>query len=146
MPQTSVTIASASAAVAASSPVVLNWRGGRPVLWQVTVSSSLATGDFTVQYTLDDVQLTTYSTVYPPVGSPTVAPSVGAWTAVSSGFSPTSISGSSTANTPQHFTSSTIFPDGICGTFFAPPCALRLYSTNTSSGVLILKVVQGDGG
>lgn len=142
MPIASVTIASASAAVAASTPIALNWRGGRPVFWQVTISSSVALGDFTVQYSLDDLQLTTYSTAYPPTGSPTVAPT-NVWAAVSS--YPYTTAGSS-GMVGTHFTSSTIFPDGISGIFVSPPCAIRLYSTGTSSGVLTLKIVQGDGG
>ncbi len=141
MPLTSVSITSASTGTA-SAPIALNWRGGRPVLWQVVVSSSIATGDFTVQYTLDDIQLTTYSTAYPPVGSPTVA-TVNIWSALSSTPYTTV---SSTGSVGIHFNSSNIFPDGISGTFLAPPCALRLFSTTISSGILTMRVVQGDGG
>ena len=138
MPAVSVSIQSASAAVAASNAVALNWRGGRPVIWQVTVSSSVATGDFTVQYTLNDIQQTVYTATaaYPPTGSGTVAPSGVVWAAISSAVG--------TAGT--HYTSSTLFPDGLTGTFTAPPAALRIYSSATSSGVLTLSVVQGDGG
>ena len=56
MPLTTVSL-STSAVPGPSSPVVINWRGGRPVAFQVTTNSSLATGDFVVQATLDDVQL-----------------------------------------------------------------------------------------
>lgn len=142
MSVTSVSILGASTAVAASAPVVINWRGGKPVFWQVVVSSSLATGDFTVQYTLDDLQLTTYVSTYPPTGSPTAA-TANVWAAVSSNPYTTI---PSTGGPGIHFASSSIFPDGVYGTFLAPPCALRLYSTATSSGILTLRVVQGDGG
>ena len=140
MPITSVSL-STSAVPGPSPTVTCNWRGGKPVFCQVTISSSVAVGDFTLQYTLDDIQLTTYSTIYPPTGSPTVAPSVAVWAAVSS--TPyTTIS--TTGSVGVHFTSSTIFPDGFAYTFIAPPTALRLFSTSMSSGILTLKAVQGD--
>jgi len=142
MPATSVSISNASAAPTASAPVALDWRGGTPVLWQVTISSSVATGDFTVQYTLDDISLTTYSSVYPRTGSPTAYPSTTTvWAAVSSTPYTTL---STTGSAGVHFTSSTIFPDGISGVFPASPAALRLYSSATSSGIITLKVIQAD--
>jgi hypothetical protein len=142
MPVTSVSL-STSAVPGPSSPIVLNWRSGRPVAWSVTTNSSLATSDFQVQATYDDIQLTPYSTVYPPTGSPTYLSSVFAvWGSISS--TPYLNLGSSTADAPQHFTSSTIFPDGVTGVFLAPPTALRLYSTASSSNIISLKVVQGE--
>jgi hypothetical protein len=142
MPITSVSLS--TSAVPGPSPVaVLNWRGGRPVLFQVTTNSSVATGDFTVQYTLDDVMLTGYSTIYPPVGSPTLASTISVWAAISSTPYTTL---STTGSIGVHFTSSTIFPDGLSGTLLGSPAALRLYSTASSSNTLTLKVVQGDGG
>src|SRR5882672_4672657 len=57
MPYTTVTLSSAG-----TSPVVnLNWRGGKPITATVIVSTVVA-ADFTVQYTLDDVQLSTSPT------------------------------------------------------------------------------------
>lgn len=144
MPVTSVSIQTASAAAATSNVVVCNWRCGKPIFWNVTVSSSIALGDFTVQYTLDDIQLTTYlsSLAFPPTGSPTAASTTVYWSAVSS--NPYTTVGS-TGAAGVHFNSSNIFPDGVSGTFLAPPAALRIYSTSTSSGVLTLKVIQADG-
>jgi hypothetical protein len=142
MPVTSVSL-STSAVPGPSAPIVLNWRGGRPVAWFVTTSSSLATSDFQIQATYDDIQLTPYSTIYPPTGSPTYLSSVFAvWGGISS--NPYLTLGTSAA--PVHFTSSTIFPDGVSGVFLAPPAALRLYSTASSSNIIMLKVVQADGG
>jgi hypothetical protein len=150
MPYASVTV-SASSGPVISSPIALDWRGGKPVMWRVTVSSSLATGDFLVQYSLDDITLATYSsTNYPPTGVVAGLPSsVGTWAAVSSYSygSGNVVMGSSTGGAAAlHFTSSVIFPDGILGTMFPPPAALRLSSTGTSSSVLRLTILQGEGG
>jgi hypothetical protein len=51
-----------------------------------------------------------------------------------------------TSAAPVHFTSSTLWPDGISGVFLAPPAALRLFSTASSSNIITLKVVMADGG
>lgn len=67
-----------------SSAILLDYRQGKPVAWSVTTNSSLATSDFTVQATYDDFMVTGYSTVYPPVGSPTLVPAVSVWGAISS--------------------------------------------------------------
>lgn len=123
-----------------SAPVLLNYRLGRPVAWQITTNSSLATSDFMLQATYDDFQLTGYSTIYPPAGGPAVVPAVSVWGSISS--LPYMWYGSSTTDAPQHFTSSTIWPDGISGVFLAPPAGLRLYSTASSSNILTLKVVE----
>jgi len=136
---TSVSLSTASVP-GPSAPVVLNYRQGKPVAWQVTISSSVATGDFTVQATYDDFTVTGYSTIYPPVGGPALVPAVSVWGAISS--VPYLNFGSSTADSPQHFTSSTIWPDGITGVFLASPAGLRIYSSAGSSGILVLKVVQ----
>ena len=139
---TSVSL-STSAVPGPSAPIVLNWRSGKPVAWQITTNSSVATSDFTVQASYDDLQLTPYSTVYPPTGSPTYLSSVAAvWGGISS--LPYLTLGTSAA--PVHFTSSALWPDGISGVFLAPPAALRLFSTASSSNIITLKVVQADGG
>jgi hypothetical protein len=55
MPYNIVTLGASTAAnVGPSNPIALNWRGGRPVLWRITCSSSVAVGDFTFQWTTDD--------------------------------------------------------------------------------------------
>jgi hypothetical protein len=144
MPYNIVTLGAMTAAnVGPSNPIALNWRSGRPVLWRITCSSSVAVGDFTLQWTTDDIQLTTNSSIYPPTGSVTTLPATTAvWSAISSTpYGTLSTSGSAGV----HFTSSTIFPDGISGTFLASPAAVRLFSTNLSSHTLTLAIVQGDG-
>jgi hypothetical protein len=142
MPITSVSL-STSAVPGPSAPIVLNWRGGKPVAWFLTTNSSLATSDFTLEATYDDIQLTPYSTVYPPTGSAGYLSSVAAvWGGISSNPYLTM----ATSAAPVHFTSSTLWPDGISGVFLAPPCALRLYSTASSSNIISLRVVQGTGG
>ena len=119
-----------------SAPVFCNWRGGRPVTLQITTSSSVATGDFTVQYSNNDLELTGYSSEYPLTGVSSVA----IWSGLSS----------SPLNNPGlqalHWTSSTIWPDGITYLLLASPAAVRLYSTGLSSNTLTLAVAQGDGG
>jgi len=141
MPVTSVSLSTA-VVPGPSAPVVLNWRGGRPVAWSITTNSSLATSDFTVQASYDDIQLVPYSSVYPPTGSPSLVSTVAVWGAISSVPYLTL----ATSAAPVHFTSSAIWPDGISGVFLAPPAALRLYSTASSSNILTLKTVQSDGG
>lgn len=140
MPNTSVNLSTASIP-GPSTPIAINWRGGRPVFWSVTTNSSVATGDFTLQFTSDDIQLTANTSIYPPVGSPTLGTSVAYWTALSSANNNVVSVGSGI-----HFTSSTIWPDGIYGTFPAPPAALRIFSSAGSSNILTLTVLQGDGG
>lgn len=125
-----------------SAPVGCNWRGGRPVLTQLTVSSSVATGTFSIQWTGNDIQLadSAGSSVYPPTGSVT-APTLPIWTGLSSSPWFNSIGAAETV-----YTASTIFPDGVSYTFWAPPAAIRIYSSALSSCVLTLSVTQGDGG
>lgn len=124
-----------------SAPIVLDYRQGKPVAWQITTNSSLATSDFTLQVSFDDLTVTGYSTIYPPAGGPAVVPAFSVWGAISS--VPYLNFGSSTADSPQHFTSSTIWPDGVSGVFLASPAGLRIYSSASSSNILTLKVVQG---
>lgn len=139
---TSVSL-STSAVPGPSTPIALDWGSGTPVIWRVTASSSVAVGDFTVQYTLNDIQTTPVSSIYPPTGAVTAVTSVAYWTAVSSGaFTTVPTSGA----IGIHFTSSTIFPDGVTGYFPVSPAALRLYSSASSSNALILTVIQGIGG
>jgi hypothetical protein len=138
MPITSVSL-STGAVPGPSAPVAINWRSGKPVAWSITTNSSVAASDFTLQASYDDIQLTPYSTVYPPTGSPTYLSSVAAvWGGISSNPYLTM----ATSAAAVHFTSSALFPDGISGVFLAPPAALRLFSTASSSNIITLKVVQ----
>lgn len=125
MPYQSVTLSS----VGNSDPCALNWTGGRPTSVQVITSSSVGTGDFTLQYTLDDIMRVPSTGVY--------------WSGVSSSpYLTPSTSGASAI----HYTSSTIWPDGVFVPFLSPVGAVRLGSTALSSNTLTLKVMQGDGG
>ena len=108
------------------------------------ISCQLATGDVTVQYTLDDVELTTYSASYAPSGGPTFDLSTATWWSIVSSTPYLTIP--TTGSVGIHFNSSLIWPDGVSGTFLSPPCALRIYSTATSSCIMTLKAVQADGG
>src|ERR1700740_3053463 len=111
-----------------SVPIVLNWRGGRAATWRVTVSSSVAIGDWTLQWTTDDIQLTTNSSIYPPTGAVNGLPSsVAVWSALSS---TPYLTPSASGSIGFHWGSSNIFPDGVSGVFLAPPAALRLFSTS----------------
>lgn len=141
MPNTTVSL-STSAVPGPSTPIALNWRSGRPVMWQLTTNSSVAISDFTLQYSLDDLQLTTNSSIYPPAGSATFASTNTWWVGISS----TPYLTQTTSAAPWHFTSSTLWPDGVSGVFLAPPAALRLFSSASSSNTIYLKVLQADGG
>ena len=50
----------------------LNWRGGKPAAMMVTVSSSLAIGDWQLQFTYSDISnqslITNSFVFYPPTG------------------------------------------------------------------------------
>lgn len=113
MPQT-VTLSS----VGNSSALNLDWRGSKPVTAVVTLGSTTMTCDFTIQYTLDDLQLTTSQT----------------WASV----------GSSTGSSATHFSSANA-DAGVTVGFLYPIAGLRLSSTALSSSSLTLKVLQGAG-
>lgn len=104
--------------VGVSNPVNLDWRGSKPVTAVVTLGSTTMTCDFTVQYTVDDLQLVT---------------------------SPTWISaGSSTGSSATHFSSANA--DAAVTMGFAYPIAgLRISSTALSSSTITLKALQGAG-
>ena len=125
MPYQSVTLSS----VGNSDACALNWSGGRPTSVQVITSSSVGTGDFTVQYTLDDIMRVSSSLVY--------------WSGLSSA---SYLTAPTTGATGIHFTSSTVWPDGVFVSLLSPVGAVRLGSTALSSNTLTLKVMQGDGG
>lgn len=125
MPNTTVTLTSASTNT--STVVALNWMGGKPTIATV-YGTSISSGAFTIQYTLDDVMRSS---------SPT-------WFGVSSGIG---LTAPSTATAGSIFSASNAYPDGVSVTLVAPICALRLKSTatnNVNSGPLTMKVVQGE--
>lgn len=115
MPYITTTLSSAGT----SPPINLTWRGGKPIA-AVAVVSSLYTGDFTIQYTLDDAQI---------AGS-----SVQTWLSF----------GSSTGSSATHFSSLNSDASIAIGTQY-PIAGLRLSSTTLSSGSLTLKLIQGEG-
>lgn len=104
--------------VGVSNAVNLNWRGSKPVTAVVTLASTTMTCDFTVQYTLDDLQL---------IASPT-------WIAI----------GSSTGSSATHFSSANADASVTVG-FMYPIAGLRISSTAISSSSLTMKAIQGEG-
>lgn len=120
MPYATVTLSS----LGTSTPVNLNWRGGKPTTVNVC-PSSLGVGDFYVQYALDDLQLT--------------AAAVVSWFGISSNTFAIDSAGAS------HFTSTAVYPDGVYIPLAGPVTAVRINSTGLSAGVLTMKVVQGEG-
>lgn len=121
MPNVSITASSVG-----TYPVAVNWRGGSPILVGVTLGSTTMTTDFTVQYTLNDLQLD---------ASPF-------WFTVSSLTYPVGTS-FSTAVTGFHFSSA--YSDiGVALNFQTPVGAVRLNSTAISSSFLRFQVLQGE--
>ena len=111
---TTVTLSS----VGVSGPINLDWRGSKPVTAVVTLGSTTMTADFTIQFTLDDSQLTTTQV----------------WTTV----------GSSTGSSATHFSSANADASVTVG-FLYPIAALRISSTAISSSSLTLRALQGAG-
>lgn len=114
MSRASVTLSS----VGTSTPIALDWRGAAPISALATLGSSTITVDFTVQYTLDDLQLS----------------SAPVWISA----------GSSTGSSATHFSSAS-FDAGISLGFTYPIAALRISSTALSGSAITLKVLQGEG-
>jgi hypothetical protein len=104
--------------VGTSNPVNLNWRGSKPITAVVTLGSTTLTTDFTVQFTLDDLQLSS---------SPV-------WIAL----------GSSTGSSATHFSSANADSPVVIGLLY-PVAGLRISSTALSSSTLTLKALQGEG-
>lgn len=104
--------------VGVSNPVNLDWRGSKPVTAVVTLGSTTMTTDFTVQYTLDDLQLVP----------------IPAWVGI----------GSSTGSSATHFSSANADAAVTVG-FLYPIAGLRISSTAISSSSLTLKALQGAG-
>lgn len=111
---TSVTLSS----VGVSSAINLDWRTSGPITALVTLASTTMTTDFTVQFTIDDVQL---------------------------GQTPTWVSlGSSIGSSATHFSSANADAPIVLG-FIYPVAGLRLSSTAISSSSLTLKAIQMQG-
>jgi hypothetical protein len=111
---TSVTLSS----VGVSGPINVDWRGTKPVTVVATLGSTSMTTDFTIQYTLDDIQLTATQT----------------WISA----------GSSTGSSATHFSSANA-DAGVTMGFAYPIAALRLSSTAISASSITLKMLQGAG-
>ena|SRR5258705_14001811 len=121
MPYQTVTLSSANVP-GQSGVAALSWRAGQPTTAAVYASTTgTQTGTFSIQYTMDDVQL---------VGGSSLA----LWASVSSAIGSSGVT----------FTSSTITTDGLFYQFLTPIAALRLSSTAMSSGPLTMKVIQGE--
>jgi len=104
--------------VGVSSPINLDWRGSKPVTATVTLGSTTMTTDVTLQFTLDDLQISS---------SPV-------WVGWAS-----SVGGAVTRFTSANADS----PPQI--TFLNPIAGLRLSSTAISASSIQLKVLQGAG-
>lgn len=119
MPFTTVTLTSAS--TTSSTPVALNWIGGKPISVWVTSPTSTSTSIFNLQYTMDDIQRTSSGSVL--------------WAGVSS----------AQGQAATTFNASAGGTDGAFFQFLSPVAAVRLFSTAISSGPLTMKVIQGEG-
>lgn len=105
--------------VGVSNPINLDWIGSKFTTVVVTLGSTTMTTDFTVQFTLDDLLLSS---------SPT-------WLTF----------GSSTGSAATHFSSANADAAVVMGLAY-PIAGLRLSSTGLSSSSLTMKVLQGVGG
>lgn len=104
--------------VGVSSPINCDWRGTKPITALATLGSTSMSADFTIQYTLDDLQLSSAQT----------------WINA----------GSSTGSSATHFSSANA--DAAVTMGFAYPIAgLRISSTAISSSSITLKMLQGNG-
>lgn len=112
---TTVTLSS----VGVSAYVAGDWIGSKPTTVAVSLGSTTMTADFTIQYTLDDIQVST---------SPV-------W------FSLSSEIGSSAT----HFSSANADAGVTVGLLY-PVAALRISSSALSSSSLTMRVLQGVGG
>ena len=111
---TSVTLSS----VGTSGPINVDWRGSKPVTAIATLGSTTMTCDFVIQYTLDDIQLTTTQS----------------WLSA----------GSSTGSSATHFSSANS-DVGVTMGFAYPIAALRLSASAVSSSTITLRILQGAG-
>lgn len=124
------TVTLTSASTNTSTPVNLNWIGGKPTMVNVA-GTSQSSGAFTIQYAMDDLQRVPSSLV--------------SWFNASSGIGPTF---PSTAIVGTVFAASNSYPDGVAYTFMGPITAVRLASTatnNVNNGPITMRVIQGEG-
>src|SRR5262245_21990734 len=108
-------VATTLSSVGVSRAVNLDWRDAGPLTAQVTLGSTTMTVDFTVQYTLDDLQTS-------------VAP---AW------FGYSSTVGGSAA----HFSSANA-DSGVLISFPTPIAGIRISSTALSSSSVTLRTLE----
>lgn len=125
-----MTYATVTLSSVGTSPAVnLNWIGGKPTTAVVFSSASgSASGDFFVQFTLDDSQRSSSPTWF--------------------GFSSNSYNIETGA--AAHYNSSALFPGSSQGECLyvpipGPVAGIRINSTGLASGSIIMKVVQGEG-
>ena len=105
--------------VGVSNPVNIDWMGAKFATVAVSLGSTTLSADFTIQFTLDDLQLSS---------------------------SPTWITfGSSTGSVATHFSSANADAGVVMGIAY-PIAGLRISSTAISSSSLTMKVLQGVGG
>lgn len=105
--------------VGVSPAINMDWMGGKFATVVVSLGSTTMTTDFTIQFTLDDLQLTP---------SPT-------WLTF----------GSSTGSAITHFSSANADGGVVLGLAY-PIAGLRLSSTGLSSSSLTMRMLQGVGG
>ena len=127
---TSLTTA-ASSIPGASTAANLNWQGGRMATAAVYPSTTgTSSASFRIEYTLDDLTVTKSSFVL--------------WSGVSSGWNGQGVYTSTSATI---FGASAVDATGVfTTTFLGPVAGVRINSTGLSSGPLILKILQGEGG
>jgi hypothetical protein len=118
------TISLTSASTTTSAAVALNWTGGRPVSVATTMPSTTGSVDFTLQFTLQDIQRS----------------GIGSSQAVWFNF------GSSGLGTHYSTANLDVGGAGPTFTFLGPIAGVRLQSTNISSGPLTAFILEGDGG
>ncbi len=127
MPYFTQTISTATSSTPGFQPAAnLNWIGGKPTTISLTFTSSTATNDVVVQYTLDDLQR--------------VASSLVVWNSLSSGGSIVI-----NATSPFHFASTTWSDNAFTAHALSPIAAVRMGSTTMGGGSATLKVIQGEG-
>ena len=142
MPYSFVTLSTGSVP-GNSTGMSVNWRGGKPWAALLTISSSAGTGDFTIQYTLQDLTssgIPTSSAVGLP--GPTWVP----LTAANGAAGLSSAQVSSQGYVALHYSVPNIDIAGgmlVWGSY--PIAGIRIASTAMSSNTLTLTLLQGEG-